>query len=69
MTDVISAFSAYWNEVDEVMVKLYGVNTYEAGIDTVLIAHAQIIGRTPREFALEWGDKHGLLLLPGWDEP
>jgi hypothetical protein len=51
------------------MVKLYGVNTYEAGIDTVLIAHAQIIGRTPREFALEWGDKHGLLLLPGWDEP
>ena len=62
-------FMDYWNEVDAAMKKLFGIDTWDAGIEADRIAAAQDEGDTPEDFALWWGEKSGLTLISehgGW---
>jgi hypothetical protein len=68
MTDTM-AFIDYWNAVDVAMIKLFGIDTGDAGIEPDRIAAAQEAGDTPEGFALWFGEKYGLALLSergGW---
>jgi hypothetical protein len=58
-------FLEYWNEVDDLMVALYGIGTDDAGIKLQAIAEAQDAAWTPREFVLWFGEKRDLTKLPG----
>jgi hypothetical protein len=54
------SFLEYWNAVDAAMLKLFGIDTSDAGIDADAIASAQDESWTPEEFARWWGDKYYL---------
>jgi hypothetical protein len=56
------SFMDYWNEVDAVMMKLFGIDTGDAGIEPDRLAGAQEEGQTPEDFALWFGEKYGLKL-------
>ena len=68
MTDEPISFIDYWDAVDAAMKKLFGIDTWDAGIEADSIAAAQEEGDTPEEFALWFGEKYGLTLLSelGW---
>jgi hypothetical protein len=53
------SFIHYWEDVDAVMLKLFGLHTGDAGIEADLIASAQEENTTPEDFALWWGETHG----------
>jgi hypothetical protein len=57
------AFIDYWNAVDAAMLKFFGIDTGDAGIEADRIAAAQEEGDTPEDFALWFGEKYGLTLL------
>jgi hypothetical protein len=59
MTGQPVPFMDYWDAVDEVMVKLFGVDTADAAIEADLIAAAQEEGWTPEQFALWYGKMLG----------
>jgi hypothetical protein len=59
------AFIDYWNAVDRQMLRLYGIDTWDAGIQPDTLAEAQEDGDTPKAFALWFGEKYGLTILPG----
>ena len=59
-------FIDYWNAVDDAMLKFFGIDTGDAGIEPDLIAAAQEEGDTPEDFALWFGEKYGLTLLSEW---
>jgi hypothetical protein len=43
--------------------KLFGIDTWDAGIEADRIATAQEDGDTPEEFALRFGEKYDLTLI------
>ena len=60
------SFIDYWDAVDAAMLKFFGIDTGDAGIEPDLIAAAQEEGDTPEDFALWFGEKYGLTLLSEW---
>lgn len=60
MNDEPVPFIDYWDSVDDALLKLFGIDTADAGIEPDLIANAQDAGETPEEFARWFGEKHGL---------
>lgn len=56
-------FIDYWNALDAALMKLFGIDTWDAGIEPDRNAAAQEGGDTPEEFALWFGEKYGLTLL------
>jgi hypothetical protein len=58
MADEPTSLIDYSNAVDAAMLKLFGIDTGDAGIDADLIASAQEEGQTPEEFACWWGEKY-----------
>lgn len=62
-------FIDYWDAVDAAMLKLFGIDTHDAGIEPDRIATAQDENTTPEDFALWFGEKYGLRLLSefGWE--
>ena len=68
MTGAPTPFIDYWCAVDEAMLKLFAIDTTDAGIEPDLIASAQEEGQTPEDFALWFGEKYGLTLISelGW---
>jgi len=60
------AFIDYWNAVDAAMLKFFGIDTGDAGIEADRIAAAQEEGDTPEDFALWFGEKYGLSLISEW---
>jgi Protein of unknown function (DUF3768) len=57
------SFIEYWEAVDAAMLKLFGIDTRDAGIDVDLIASAQEESQSPEEFARWYGDKYDLTYL------
>jgi hypothetical protein len=60
MTDNYNSFIAYWDEVDQALLRFYGIHSGDAGIEAADIAHAQEDATTPEDFALWWGEKYRL---------
>ena len=60
------SFIDYWDAVDAAMLKFFGIDTGDAGIEADRIAAAQEEGDTPEDFALWFGEKYGLTLLSEW---
>ncbi len=65
-TDESISFIDYWDAVDAAMEKLFGIDTWDAGIEADRIAAAVEEGDTPEDFALRFGEKYGLTLLSEW---
>jgi hypothetical protein len=61
--DEPEALIDYWDVVDAAMMKLFGVDTWDAGVELDLIAEAQENGDSPEEFAVWFGRSHGLTVL------
>jgi hypothetical protein len=61
-----TSFIDYWDAVDAAMQKLFGIDTFDAGIEADRIAAAQEEGDMPEDFALWFGEKYGLTLLSEW---
>jgi hypothetical protein len=59
-------FIEYWQAVDAAMLKFFGMDTSDAGIDADLIASAQEECQTPEDFARWYGGKHDLTYLDEW---
>jgi ATP phosphoribosyltransferase regulatory subunit HisZ len=66
MTGEPLSFMDYWEAVDAAMLKLFAIDTGDAGIEADLIAAAQEEGQTPEEFALWLGEKAGLNTVAEW---
>jgi len=60
MTESIP-FIDYWDAVDAALLKFFGIDTNDAGIEPDLIASAQEES-SPEDFALWFGEKYGLRL-------
>ncbi|WP_263351055.1 hypothetical protein [Acidicapsa acidisoli] len=60
MNDENISFIDYWDLVDDALLKLFGIDTTDAGIEPELIAGAQEECQTPEEFARWFGEKYGL---------
>jgi hypothetical protein len=60
------SFIDYWDAVDAAMLKFFGIDTFDAGIEADRIAAAQEEGDTPEDIALWFGEKYGLTLLSEW---
>ncbi len=63
MNDEPTPFMDYWQAVDAAMLKYFGIDTSDAGIEPDLIASAQEECQTPEDFARWYGDKHDLTYL------
>jgi hypothetical protein len=63
MNDEPTPFIEYWKAVDAAMLKFFGIDTSDAGIDADLIASAQEECQTPEDFARWYGDKYDLTYL------
>jgi hypothetical protein len=57
-------FIDYRNAVDEAMLRLFGIDTWDAGMDADFIAKGQDAGDTPEEFARWYGEKYDLDYIP-----
>jgi hypothetical protein len=53
-------FIDYWDSVDDALLKFFGIDTFDAGIEPAQIASAQDAGETPEEFARWFGEKYDL---------
>jgi hypothetical protein len=60
------SFIEYWEAVDAAMLRFFGIDTSEAGIDDALIASAQEECQTPQDFARWYGTKYDLEFLDDW---
>jgi hypothetical protein len=61
MDEEPESFIDYWDAVDREMLALYGVDTMASPHPTAdEIAEGQEDGSTPRQFAIWFGEKHGL---------
>jgi hypothetical protein len=67
MNDEPTPFMDYWEAVDAAMLKLFGIDTADAGIEPDLIASAQEECQTPEDFARWYGDKYDLIYLDRWN--
>jgi hypothetical protein len=63
MNDEATPFIEYWRAVDTALLKLFGIDTADAGIEADLIASAQEACQSPEEFARWYGAKHDLTFL------
>ena len=63
MTDENTPFIDYWNQVDDALLKFFGIDTWDAGIEPDLIASAQDAGDTPEGFARWFGAKYDLTYI------
>ena len=61
--DEPTPFMDYWEAVDEAMLKFFGIDTSDAGIEPDLIAGTQEECQTPEEFARWFGEKRDLRYL------
>jgi hypothetical protein len=66
MSEEPTPFIEYWNAVDAALLKFFGIDTADAGIDADLIASAQDEGESPEDFAHWYGKKHDLTYLDDW---
>ncbi|MGP0076206.1 MAG: DUF3768 domain-containing protein [Bryobacteraceae bacterium] len=66
MTDEQTPFIEYWEAVDTALLKFFGVDTSDVGIDESLIASAQEECQTPEDFARWYGEKYDLTYLDDW---
>jgi hypothetical protein len=66
MTHESTPFIDYWDAVDTAMLKLFGIDTCDAGIDEALIASAQDECQTPEEFVRWFGEKYDLTYIADW---
>jgi hypothetical protein len=57
------SFIDYWDALDAAMLKFFGIDTADAGIEADRIAQAQEGGDSPQDFALWFGEKYDLTLL------
>ncbi len=62
-------FMEYWEAVDAAMLKLFGIDTGDAGIDAALIAGAQEECQTPEDFVRRFGEKHDLTSIDDGKAP
>ena len=62
MTEEIISFIDYWNAVDDVMLRLFGIDTFDAHIDVDLIAGAEEQCWSPEEFARWVGREYGSVI-------
>jgi len=67
MNDQPKSFIEYWEAIDAAMLKFFGIDTSDAGIDAALIASAQEECQTPQDFARWYGDKYDLIYLDDWN--
>ncbi len=54
------AFIDYWHAVDAALMRHFGIDTADAGIEADLIAEFQQAGDTPEDFAHWYGKKYDL---------
>lgn len=66
MNDTQKPFMDYWLEVDAALLKFFGIDSSDAGIDEKDIATAQETGCSPEEFAHWHGDRYDLTYLDDW---
>jgi|GEM_PF-732551 len=66
MTDQQISFGEYWEAVDAAMLKFFGIDTSDAGVDESLIASAQEECQMPEDFARWYGEKYDLTYLDDW---
>lgn len=59
----MNSFIKYWDDVDRIMLKTYGIDTSDAGIDANEIASAQEANMSSTEFVQWWGEKYDLTPL------
>ena len=52
------SFIDYWDALDAAMLKFFGIDTADAGIEADRIAQAQEGGDSPQDFALWFGEKY-----------
>jgi hypothetical protein len=64
MSDNPTAFIDYWDAVDDALLKLFGIDSWDAGMDVNLIAAAQEECQTPEECARWFGESRNLNYLP-----
>jgi hypothetical protein len=69
MNDEPKPFIEYWEAVDAAMLKFFGIDTSDAGIDEALIASAQEENQTPEDFVRWYGGKYDLTYLDDWKAP
>ncbi len=56
------SFMEYIEAVDAAMIKYFGIDTSEAGIEMDMLADAQEECQTPESFALWYGEKYDLIM-------
>jgi hypothetical protein len=66
MNDEPTPFMDYWEAIDAALLKFFGIDTGDAGIDADLIASAQEECQTPEDFARWYGDKYELTYIDDW---
>ena len=66
MNDEPTPFIDCWNAVDAALLKFFGTDTADAGIEAELIASAQEEGQTPEDFARWYGEKYDLIYREEW---
>ena len=64
--DEPTPFMDYWEAVDEALLKFFGIDTSDAGIEPDMIASAQEELQTPEDFARRYGEKYDLTYLDDW---
>lgn len=57
------SFIDYWNAVDAALMKLYGIDTGDTGMEPDMIAGCQEEGQDPENVAMAYGEKYGLTPL------
>jgi hypothetical protein len=50
------SFMDYWNRIDAALMKRFGIDTADAGIEPDMLAGVQEENWTPEEFALWYGE-------------
>ena len=60
MTKHPTPFIDYWRAVDAALMRHFGIDTADAGIEADLIAESQEAGDTPEDFAHWYGEKYDL---------
>lgn len=58
-----TSFIDYWDAVDDALLRLFGIDTWDTEVDVDLIASAQDECQTPEEFARWIGEERGLTHL------
>lgn len=66
MTKQSTSFIDYWRAVDAALMRHFGIDTADAGIEAALIAEFQEAGDTPEDFAHWYGKKYDLTYIDDW---